>query len=261
MQRVCKGLIVYARPLFSGVCCLLLSVYFGGTFRTVFGSSGTGRKVCTADLAAAGSFGTEDRVLQFRLQRENSALEVLADQAVGYGLRTDTGIAIVQQKAVSIVIIAALVSSFDSIYKNKVVYAIVKILHHKKRIVLTHNTDLIRLLDGQHKHCFKLYLLNNTDGEVNGFIPLRNREQYMLISLEKLLDAFRTDVPRKVQNVELYLISMIPFMRGYANIANKKDIFEALTQVMHGYKSESVDIAQAYRDHPKFCVNLRCGVE
>ena len=49
-----------------------------------------------------------------------------------------------------------------------------------------------------------------------------------------------------VQNVELYLISMIPFMRGYANIANKKDIFEALTQVMHGYKSESVDIAQAY---------------
>ena len=145
-----------------------------------------------------------------------------------------------------IVVIDDPVSSFDSIYKNKVVYAIVKILHHKKRIVLTHNTDLIRLLDGQYKHCFKLYLLNNTDGEVNGFIPLRNREQDMLISLEKLLDAFRTDVPRKVQNVELYLISMIPFMRGYANIANKKDIFEALTQVMHGYKSESVDIAQAY---------------
>ena len=108
MQRVCEGLIVYARPLFSGVCCLLLSVYFGGTFRTVFGSSGTGRKVCTADLAAAGPFGTEDRVLQFRLQRENSAQEVLADQTVGYGLRTDTGIAIVQQKAVSIVVVAAL---------------------------------------------------------------------------------------------------------------------------------------------------------
>ena len=108
VQRVCEGLIVYARPLFSGVCCLLLSVYFGGTFRTVFSSSGTGHKVCTADLATAGPFGPEDRVLQFRLQRENSALEVLADQAVGYGLRTDTGIAIVQQKAVSIVVVAAL---------------------------------------------------------------------------------------------------------------------------------------------------------
>ena len=108
IQRVFEGLIVYARPLFSGVCCLLLSVYFGGTFRTVFSSSGTGHKVCTADLAAAGPFGTEDRVLQFRLQRENSAPEVLADQTVGYGLRTDAGIAIVQQKAVSIVVVAAL---------------------------------------------------------------------------------------------------------------------------------------------------------
>ena len=145
-----------------------------------------------------------------------------------------------------IVVIDDPISSFDSIYKNKVVYAIVKILHNKKRIVLTHNIDLIRLLDGQYKHCFNLYLLNNTDGEVNGFIPLRNREQDMLISLVKLLEAFRNDVPRNVLNFEFYLISMIPFMRGYANIANKRDIFENLTQVMHGYKTDSVDIAQAY---------------
>ncbi len=52
-----------------------------------------------------------------------------------------------------IVVIDDPVSSFDSIYKNKVVYAIVKMLHHKKRIVLTHNTDLIRLLDGQYRRC------------------------------------------------------------------------------------------------------------
>lgn len=95
------------------MCCLLISVYFGGTFRTIFGSSGTGHKVCTAGLAAAGPFGTEDRVLQFRLQRENSAPEVLADQTVGSGLRTDTGIAIVQQKAVSIVVVAALVGELS----------------------------------------------------------------------------------------------------------------------------------------------------
>lgn len=108
VQRAFEGFIVYARPSFSGVCCLLLPVNFGGTFGAVFGSSGTGHKVCTADLAAAGPFGTEDRVLRFRLQRENSAPEVLADQTVGYCLRTDTGIAIVQQKAVSIVVVAAL---------------------------------------------------------------------------------------------------------------------------------------------------------
>lgn len=151
-----------------------------------------------------------------------------------------------KNSAAPIVVIDDPISSFDSIYKNKVIYAIVKILHHKKRIVLTHNTDLIRLLDCQYRRCFKLFLLNNTDGEMNGFIPLNNHEQEMLISLEKLLDAIRNSIPKKVQNMELYLISMIPFMRGYANIVNKQDIFNQLTQVMHGYKTESVDIADAY---------------
>ena len=145
-----------------------------------------------------------------------------------------------------IVVIDDPVSSFDSIYKNKVVYAIVKMLHHKKRIVLTHNTDLIRLLDGQYRRCFKLYLLNNTEGELNGFIPLKNNEQEMLISLEKLLTAFRESVPRHVINPELFLISMIPFMRGYANIIYNRSLYESLTQVMHGYKTERVDIADAY---------------
>lgn len=145
-----------------------------------------------------------------------------------------------------IIVIDDPVSSFDSIYKNKVVYAIVKMLHHKKRIVLTHNTDLIRLLDGQYKHCFKLYMLNNTDGELNGFIPLNNNEQEMLISLEKLLAAFRETVPQHIINPELFLISMIPFMRGYANIICNKELKVKLTQVMHGYKTERVDIAKAY---------------
>lgn len=145
-----------------------------------------------------------------------------------------------------VVVIDDPVSSFDSIYKNKVVYAIVKILHHKKKIVLTHNTDLIRLLDCQYKYCFNFYLLNNTDGEENGFVPIKTHEQDMLISLEKLLNAFRTEIPQKVQDAELYLISMIPFMRGYANISNKRDIYGRLTQVMHGYKTERVDIARVY---------------
>ena len=145
-----------------------------------------------------------------------------------------------------IVVVDDPISSFDSIYKNKVVYAIVKMLHHKKRIVLTHNTDLIRLLDGQYRHCFRLYLFNNTDGETNGFIQLNNNEQEMLISLEKLLAAFRGSVPKHVRNKELFLISMIPFMRGYANILYDKELFDSLTQVMHGYKTEKVDIADAY---------------
>jgi hypothetical protein len=39
---------------------------------------------------------------------------------------------------------------------------------------------------------------------------------------------------------------MIPFMRGYANIINKEILTDQLTQVMHGYKDQKVDIAQAY---------------
>lgn len=138
------------------------------------------------------------------------------------------------------------ISSFDSIYKNKVVYAIVKMLHHKKRIVLTHNTDLLRLLDGQYKKCYKLYFLNNTEGEENGFIPLNNKEQEMLISLEKLLSTFRKTIFAYIKDVNMFLISMIPFMRGYANIINNADLTEKLTQLMHGYKTEKVDIANAY---------------
>lgn len=139
------------------------------------------------------------------------------------------------------------ISSFDSIYKNKVAYAIVRILQRKKRIVLTHNVDLIYLLECQHNDCFNLYYFNNTIGdEVNGFIPFNENEQEMLISLEKLLSTIRTVVPTKVKDVKLYLISMISFMRGYAHITGATDIYNELTQVMHGYTNDVVDIADKY---------------
>lgn len=145
-----------------------------------------------------------------------------------------------------IVVIDDPISSFDSIYKNKVVYAIVRMLHHKKRIVLTHNTDLLRLLENQYNKCYKLYLLNNTDGEENGFISLKVKEQDMLINLEKLLSTFRNKIFEHIKDVNLFLISMIPFMRGYANIINDTEISEKLAQLMHGYKTEQVDIAEIY---------------
>ena len=145
-----------------------------------------------------------------------------------------------------IVIIDDPISSFDSIYKNKIVYAIVKMLHHKKRIVMTHNTDLLRLLEAQYKRCYKLYLLNNTHGEENGFIPLNNREQEMLISLERLLATFRGAIFEHIKDVNLFLISMIPFMRGYASIRGDEALADRLTQVMHGYKNGKVDIAKSF---------------
>ncbi len=146
-----------------------------------------------------------------------------------------------------IVILDDPISSFDSIYKNKIVYAIIKILDKKKRVILTHNVDLLRLLDGQLKKCFNLFLFNNTENEENGFIPLKPDERDMLISLDTLLKAFRTKIYKYVKNKELFLISLIPFMRGYATIINNEDVKENLTQVMHGFKDELVDIGSCYQ--------------
>lgn len=145
-----------------------------------------------------------------------------------------------------IIILDDPISSFDSIYKNKISYAIVKILQHKKRVILTHNVDLLRLLDGQFKKCFRLFLFNNTENEENGFIALNSDERDMLINLDELLKTFREKIYEHIKDVELFLISLIPFMRGYSTIINDNDIKENLTQLMHGYKTNTVDIAECY---------------
>lgn len=145
-----------------------------------------------------------------------------------------------------IIILDDPISSFDSIYKNKIAYAIVKILQNKKRVILTHNVDLLRLLDGQFKKCFKLFLFNNTENEENGFIALNSDERDMLINLDELLKTFRENIYEHIKDVELFLISLIPFMRGYSTIINDNDIKENLTQLMHGYKTNTVDIAECY---------------
>lgn len=145
-----------------------------------------------------------------------------------------------------IIILDDPISSFDSIYKNKISYAIVKILQYKKRVILTHNVDLLRLLDGQFKKCFKLFLFNNTENEENGFIALNSDERDMLINLDELLKTFREKIYEHIKDVELFLISLIPFMRGYSTIINDNNIKENLTQLMHGYKTNTVDIAKCY---------------
>lgn len=145
-----------------------------------------------------------------------------------------------------IIILDDPISSFDSIYKNKIAYAIVKMLYKKKRIILTHNIDLLRLLDGQFKKCFRLYLFNNTQGEENGFISLNSDERDMLINLDELLNTFREKIFDHIRNTELFLLSLIPFMRGYSTIINNTTIKEKLTQLMHGYKTNTVDIAKCY---------------
>lgn len=142
------------------------------------------------------------------------------------------------------------ISSFDSVYKNKIAFCIVKFLEDKKQIVLTHNTDLIRLLNVQLKDSFNLYILNNTDEGRNGFINVKKEEMQMLINLSDLVGFFQN----KSQNLEanildkkLFLMSMIPFLRGYIHIMkDSEDDYGKLSRIMHGYECGALDVNQLY---------------
>ena len=145
-----------------------------------------------------------------------------------------------------IVILDDPMSSFDSIYKNKIAYCIIKFLEGKKQLILTHNTELIRLLQYQLKDCFNLYLLNNSDDGENGFIRINKKDQDILLNLDKLLKLFREDILAEIEDEKIFLVSMIPFMRGYANITGVSDSYTNLSKLMHGYETESIDIADIY---------------
>lgn len=148
------------------------------------------------------------------------------------------------------------ISSFDSIYKNKIAFCIIKFLENKKQIILTHNTELIKLLEFQLRNSFELYMFNNTYGAENGFIKINKKEQVLLLQLNKLLDLFRSDIlsyvkkgrdkKEEYENKKRFLISMIPFMRGYANIIGNKEVYKELCKVMHGYENDYVDIGLIY---------------
>lgn len=162
------------------------------------------------------------------------------------------------------------ISSFDSIYKNKIAYCIIKFLENKRQIILTHSIDLIRLLHVQFKNCFNLYFLNNVKNGVNGFIPVNNDEKNILINLHDLISIFQnkcinekkgeTDEIKKeneekklshqIVNRRFFLMSMIPFMRGYAHIMLDSDqYYSKLSNIMHGYNGDiEVDLVPIYND-------------
>ena len=151
------------------------------------------------------------------------------------------------------------ISSFDSIYKNKIAFCIIKFLDQKKQIVLTHNMDLIHLLDVQLNNCFNLYLLNNSVNGQNGFIRVNEQEKKLLINLHELIKLFQNKVNKErgdtrlvpaIRNRRHFLMSMIPFIRGYSHISlDKDDDFGTLSSIMHGYNSGSVDVVPIYNKY------------
>ncbi|MBA8781238.1 MULTISPECIES: AAA family ATPase [Aeromonas] len=138
------------------------------------------------------------------------------------------------------------ISSFDSIYKNKLAYAIISFLRGKKSVILTHNTDLIKLLEHQQQQSINLYYFNNIEGENNGFIPVNRDELKILLYIHELLDLLRDGIKNEVLDKKQFLISIAPFMRGYCQIIGLKNEKNELTKLMHGYNSEKVDLVKIY---------------
>ena len=142
------------------------------------------------------------------------------------------------------------ISSFDSVYKNKIAFCIIKFLENKKQLVFTHNTDLIRLLDVQLNNCFNLYILNNVQDGANGFIPVNEQEKLLLINLHSLIAFFQNkgnELVKVIRNRRQFLMAMIPFMRGYAHInLDPNDYYGKLSDIMHGYGAGVLDVVPVY---------------
>lgn len=146
-----------------------------------------------------------------------------------------------------IIVVDDPISSFDSIYKNKIAFMILKFLRGKEQIILTHNLDLVRLLEHQQRSCFNLYLFNNIDGEINGFIPVGSHETEILLHLDKLLELFRGELIGDVVDEKLFLIAMIPFLRGFSKLL-AKSCGDKLSKVMHGYEEETINLSEIYNE-------------
>lgn len=140
------------------------------------------------------------------------------------------------------------ISSFDSIYKNKIAYAIIKFLRGKYSLILTHNTDLIKLLEHQLNNSFTLYYMNNTEGENNGFLKINDNEKHILLYIPSLIKLFCSDIAHEILNEKAFLISIIPFLRGYCYLIQNDEKKDKLTKIMHGYETESTNLSSLYNE-------------
>lgn len=157
-----------------------------------------------------------------------------------------------------IIIIDDPISSFDSIYKNKIIYSIIKVLANKKKvIILTHNINTIKLMHHQYKNCFNLYLLNNEKDGENGFIKINKKGQSsdslqdmdFMLEIKNVIYFFKSqEINTDVKDKKQFLLSLIPFMRSYSNLLLSDDLYKKLCKLMHGYENDKVDINEIFRE-------------
>ena len=135
------------------------------------------------------------------------------------------------------------ISSFDSIYKNKISYFLTKVLKDKKIILLTHNLDAIRLIEFQKNGISKFYLYHNKLDHNNGFHYVEIAEKDVLLNLDKFIAFLRMVGEENMENKiiandKLFLFSIVPFMRMYAGITGKENLKQDMHTLMHGYNDK-----------------------
>lgn len=147
-----------------------------------------------------------------------------------------------------IIVIDDPVSSFDSIYKYKIIYSLLYSLKDKRVLLLTHNLDLVRLIKHQQGNCFTLYLYNNYTDSENGFIKVNDNELELMVDLSELTEFFRGIDTTIIKDNETFLVSVVPFMRSYAHIIGDKVVYKEIMKLMHGHGSGEVDVAKCYNE-------------
>lgn len=89
------------------------------------------------------------------------------------------------------------------------------------------------------------------DGGRNGFLPVKRDEKNILISLSDLVNLFQNKngkLASIIHDKRLFLMAMIPFLRGYIHIMNDpEDLYGQLSRLMHGFENGSLDIADVYK--------------
>ncbi|MDR3128507.1 MAG: hypothetical protein LBT99_04225 [Bifidobacteriaceae bacterium] len=148
-----------------------------------------------------------------------------------------------------IIIIDDPISSFDSIFKNKIIYAIINIFtkQNKFLMILTHNLETIRIMENQHNNVHNMYLLNNYKDGNNGFIPIECEDKKLLFKISEIIKFFK-EPNEKIIDENQFLMSAIPFMRDWAKIINKNCIYKNLSSIMHAYSKEEINIKEFYKD-------------
>lgn len=73
-------------------------------------------------------------------------------------------------------------------------------------------------------------------------------ENELIFSKVQKENMFRNDIFYEIEDEKAFLISMIPFMRGYAQIIANVKIKNKLTKLMHGYINEKINITKIYNE-------------